>query len=247
MYHSEGAMVGVKAVPDISHYDLVILRDPESDFNCHVAEIIAQMDPVLQQAWQREGGLTNNIVDIGHPTFMINWLHEPAIFTNISLNPDELGLLDLQFYSCGSNHCKYHVIQQSSTTGEIIGGKAYEVNFSSCNHHYRGNTETDSLFANRSNSFRLTQDSTDQNRSRIESIYPNPATDQVTVTYHLEEVKDAYISISNYYFKGMYDNYVLDINSRSRTFPVQNYTTGFYIVALICDGQVADVKTFIKH
>ena len=83
--------------------------------------------------------------------------------------------------------------------------------------------------------------------SRIESIHPNPTTDQITVTYTLTEVENAYITISNYYFTGVYDNYVLDITSNCKTVPVWSYTIGFYIVTLVCDGKVADVKTFIKH
>jgi len=241
-----GAVVGIGAVPDISHYDVVILRDPESEHSCGDVEIIARMDQVLYQGWT--GGTSPNIIDIGNPSFMINLLTDSAVFSNIHLDPHELGLLDLLFYPNNRHTCKYHVIQRNSITGEIIGGKAYEINFSNS---FRSGTEEDSLFANRRNLFRLDRDSTDMdttlNLSRIESIHPNPATDQITVTYRLHEVANASISISNYYFTSMYDNYVLDINARSRTFNIQHYTTGFYIVTLVCDGKVADVKTFIKH
>ena len=249
MYSPEpqGAIVGIRSVPEISNYDLVILCDPESEPDCKEAEIIARMDPVLYDAWQSHGRtLTNNIIDIGNSIFMINSLHEPAAFSNIHLDSGKLGLLDLQFYPYGHPTCKYHVIQHDNTTGEIIGGKVYEVNLSNS---FRSGTEDNTISTNRQNLFRSIQDTTNNelNISRIESIHPNPATHEITLTYLLNEVANASISISNYYFKGMSDNYILDINSRTKTVPVWNYTTGFYIVTLFCDGKVADMKTFIKH
>jgi hypothetical protein len=182
---------------------------------------------------------------------MISSLSQPAIFSNIYLSPNELGLLDLQFYG-SSQTCKYHVIQTNALTGDIVGGKAYKVDlFPSRGGSFNPGAEGDSLSVNRNNNMQWVQDSTKANSklnlSKIESILPNPATHEITVTYKLNEVENAYIFISNYYFTGMYDNYVLDINSRSRTFNIQNYAIGFYIVTLVCDGKVADVKTFVKH
>jgi subtilisin family serine protease len=85
------------------------------------------------------------------------------------------------------------------------------------------------------------------NPSRIEEIFPNPATHEITVTYKLNEVENAYISVSNYYFATLYDNYILDTNSQSKILNLNNYTTGFYVITLVCDGVVTDMKTFIKH
>ena len=112
---------------------------------------------------------------------------------------------------------------------------------------WRGSTNTDSArLANRN------KDTTDitilPNPSRIVSLHPNPAIDEITVTYDLnEEVKNASIAILSYYHTGIYDNFRIKINSQSRTFPLLNYPIGVYMVALICDGKMVDYKIFTKY
>ena len=46
---------------------------------------------------------------------------------------------------------------------------------------------------------------------------------------------------------GVLNNYILDNNSSQITVNVINYTNGFYTVALVCNGQIVDVKTLIKQ
>lgn len=43
------------------------------------------------------------------------------------------------------------------------------------------------------------------------------------------------------------NNYILDLNTTAKNIDVSYYQNGFYTVALVCDGQILDAKTFVKH
>ncbi|MDR1112568.1 MAG: hypothetical protein LBL18_02255, partial [Bacteroidales bacterium] len=83
--------------------------------------------------------------------------------------------------------------------------------------------------------------------NRIEMAYPNPVLDQITVEYRLNDAQNAYLSIANYYYSHISDNYILDISASSGTFNVNSYPAGIYTVSLICNGQIADSKVFVKQ
>jgi hypothetical protein len=81
---------------------------------------------------------------------------------------------------------------------------------------------------------------------KIEELYPNPASNFVTVTCVYNNVSDVRIVVSNY-FGLTYGEFPLSDGDYSVSFNTINYPIGTYMVKLICDGQVADVKTFVKH
>lgn len=82
--------------------------------------------------------------------------------------------------------------------------------------------------------------------STLDQIAPNPASSNATITYALNEVSSAYIRVASYY-ENVAHNYIIDVNSSQTTIDVSRYNTGFYVVSLICDGQVVDSKTLIKQ
>jgi hypothetical protein len=82
---------------------------------------------------------------------------------------------------------------------------------------------------------------------RIESLFPNPASGEITVSCKINEAENASVSISNYYFTTVSDNYMLEVDSQSKTLYVNNYPAGLYVITLVCDGVVTDTKTFIKQ
>jgi subtilisin family serine protease len=84
--------------------------------------------------------------------------------------------------------------------------------------------------------------------SVLNTISPNPSSNNVTITYKLNEVNSAYIMIiGSYGTSNSSNNYILDLNSSETTIDISNYSNGFYTVALICNGQIIDAKTLVKQ
>jgi hypothetical protein len=84
--------------------------------------------------------------------------------------------------------------------------------------------------------------------STLNSISPNPATNNVTIGYKLNEIGSAYLMIiGSYGTTGTSNNYILDPNNSETNINLSNYPNGFYTVALICNGQIVDAKTLIKQ
>lgn len=84
--------------------------------------------------------------------------------------------------------------------------------------------------------------------STLENIVPNPATNNVLVSYKLNGVNSAYLMVIGYYgSNGTSNNYILDVNSTETNLNVSNYPSGFYTVALVVNGEIVDAKTLIKQ
>jgi hypothetical protein len=82
----------------------------------------------------------------------------------------------------------------------------------------------------------------------LKIISPNPAGSNVNITYKLNEVSSAYLMIlGGYGTTGTSNNYILDLNSEETNIDLSNYSSGFFTVALICDGQIVDAKTLVKQ
>ncbi|MBS1533753.1 MAG: S8 family serine peptidase [Bacteroidetes bacterium] len=82
----------------------------------------------------------------------------------------------------------------------------------------------------------------------LNEISPNPASDNITVNYKLNEVGSAYLMlIGSYGNTSISNNYILDVNSTQTNINISNYPTGFYIIALVCNGHIVDAKTVIKE
>ena len=84
--------------------------------------------------------------------------------------------------------------------------------------------------------------------STLENIVPNPATNNVLISYKLNSVSSAYLMVIGYYgSNGTSNNYILDVNSSETNLNVSNYPSGFYTVALVVNGEIVDAKTLIKQ
>ena len=84
--------------------------------------------------------------------------------------------------------------------------------------------------------------------SYLNNISPNPASNAIEVNYKLNEVSSAYLMIIGYYGNAATsNNYILDLNTTTKTIDISYYQNGFYTVALVCDGQILDAKTFVKQ
>ena len=84
--------------------------------------------------------------------------------------------------------------------------------------------------------------------SILNVIYPNPASENVNISYKLNEVGSAYLMIiGGYGTTGTSNNYILNLNSSETNLNISNYANGFYTIALVCNGQIVDAKTLIKQ
>ncbi len=84
------------------------------------------------------------------------------------------------------------------------------------------------------------------NPYKLESLAPNPATNQVTVNYIADEASSAYLMVVST-VTGISNNYILDVNQTSVNLNISNYTSGTYSVALVCDGEIVDSKNLAKQ
>ncbi len=84
------------------------------------------------------------------------------------------------------------------------------------------------------------------NPYKLESLAPNPATNQVTVNYIADEANSAYLMVVST-VTGISNNYILDVNQTSVNLNISNYTSGTYSVALVCDGEIVDSKNLAKQ
>lgn len=83
--------------------------------------------------------------------------------------------------------------------------------------------------------------------SKLLSISPNPASNEATVTYHLNENTSAYLMVLGSYGTSTSNNYILDLNSSTTTIDITSYPNGFYTIALVCNGNIVDAKTLVKQ
>ena len=78
----------------------------------------------------------------------------------------------------------------------------------------------------------------------IQSLSPNPASNQVNVNYKAQGSSSAYIMITNITI-GTSNNYILNPNELETSIDISNYPKGIYGVALVCDGIIVDAKNLI--
>ncbi|MNS47244.1 hypothetical protein D3C72_797670 [compost metagenome] len=85
------------------------------------------------------------------------------------------------------------------------------------------------------------------NPSSLGGIAPNPAKNNVTVSYKLNDVGSAYLTIiGSYGANRASNNYILDVKNSEINIDVTNYPSGLYTVALVCNGKIVDTKKLIK-
>jgi hypothetical protein len=83
--------------------------------------------------------------------------------------------------------------------------------------------------------------------SRIISISPNPVTQStLQINYKLNNVNSAFLMIVNHN-SGVSQNHILNTTTSTATINLNAYNAGLYTVALVCDNEMIDAKTFIKQ
>jgi len=83
--------------------------------------------------------------------------------------------------------------------------------------------------------------------SSIDLLSPNPSDDRVSVAYTLNNVSSAYLMVMSYQGGGESTyNYVLDMGASTIDIDLEGYPTGYYTVALVCDGVIIDAQVLSK-
>lgn len=80
----------------------------------------------------------------------------------------------------------------------------------------------------------------------LNSLSPNPAGKQVQVNYDISAASSAYLKVTNIATNSS-NNYILDLNTSQESIDLSNYSSGVYLVTLICDGVVVDSKNLLKN
>ena len=80
----------------------------------------------------------------------------------------------------------------------------------------------------------------------IESISPNPATNQLSINYKADSANSAYLMIVNQ-TSTVSNNYIINPSLSISNINISDYQTGVYTVILVCDGIAVDAKVLVKQ
>lgn len=80
----------------------------------------------------------------------------------------------------------------------------------------------------------------------ISSLSPNPTTGSAALSLQFQNVSSAYLIVTRS-FSNLYANYILSPNTTSYNLDMSGYQSGVYNLILVCDGQIADMKTIEKQ
>jgi len=83
-----------------------------------------------------------------------------------------------------------------------------------------------------------------EDKRKITSMSPNPATTSVDIGYTVSETENAYVMLTHS-TTGLNYNYVLNATNTSQLIPVDQLQQGTYIVNLVVNGEVLDTKNLL--
>jgi len=84
------------------------------------------------------------------------------------------------------------------------------------------------------------------NQFYLDTITPNPATNNVVINYKTIDVASAYLMVIGTNTNTS-QNYIINTNLEQTTLNISNYPLGYYTIALVCNGNIVDAKTLIKN
>lgn len=129
---SFGGVIGISHIDSVIGTNLTFLADSRETGRkiFEEAEIWLVLDDVLMNAWSAGGKQKNNIVHRGDNLFMITG--DNASLNNLHFQTNDVGTFYLHFNFLTKEVTEkslytYHVVQRDNSTGEIIGGAAYEI------------------------------------------------------------------------------------------------------------------------
>lgn len=200
------------------------------------AEVTIKMNGTLLEAWAAGGQQREQMTYLPQEGKLLI-TGENARLPKITLQPNQIGTLNLAFRfkkdASTKKNFVYHVIQRDSETGRIIGGETYYINKLQQGEQ-PGTPVAETADAAPSTNY-------------LAALAPNPATDNVLVQYSISNTTQASIMIIGSYGTTTSSNsYDLDVNSTEMNIDISKYPSGFYTVALVCDGKITHTKTLVK-
>src|SRR5690606_19553754 len=78
------------------------------------------------------------------------------------------------------------------------------------------------------------------------AMYPNPASDNVTITYNASSAGSAYLILQQPY-SSVQNQYLINTSLNETSINVSTLPTGVYSVILVCDGTTVDIKSLVVH
>ena len=209
------------------------------------AEVVLTMDKTLYNAWKR-GGKQSELLKNTNDEKKKIVTGNHARLNNLRFGPNEFGLLNVSFNFLTKELTDklkfvYHVIQKEVETGEVVGGETYVIN-KDLQMEFEGSVKEDRKLEINNKTISI-------DKTSLDKIIPNPASNTARFTYNLGGAKSAYLRVIGFYHGATKTsiNYSLDINSIETTIDLTNYSDGYYQVSLVCDGKVVDMKTLIKE
>ncbi len=73
---------------------------------------------------------------------------------------------------------------------------------------------------------------------------PNPATNEVTISYIAEDASSAYFMFTEQTTGNAY-NHIIDTQDGQNTIDVSTYSTGIYLISLVCDGNLIETQQLL--
>ena len=209
------------------------------------AEVSLTMDETLYDVWKRSGK-QSELLESTYNEKTKRVQDDHAGLGNLQFKPNEMGMLDLRFNFLpeeltDKSEFIYHVVQKDAETSEVVGGDTYLIN-----------KDSSPLIESSFKEYARVETKKGVNypsKVYLDKIIPNPVTGTARITYNLSGAKSAYLMVVGFYHGATRtsNNYILDKNSTEAKIDLTNYPKGYYKVALVCDGEVVEVKTLIKQ
>ncbi len=80
----------------------------------------------------------------------------------------------------------------------------------------------------------------------IQTISPNPASTSINIDYKLNGATSSYLMVIGT-TNSTSNNYIINSSENTISIDISGYQTGYYTIALVCDGQITDAKQLLKQ
>ncbi|GGB83446.1 hypothetical protein GCM10007424_24350 [Flavobacterium suaedae] len=189
------------------------------------AEVRIKMNEALVEAWAAAGQEAEGIEMMDNGEGVIYGDFAQIV---LELQPEQTGIMALRFnFEPGQEveeaRYVYHVVQRDAESEEVTGGETYIIN----THNGSPDEAEEGNF--------------------IETMSPNPASDEVTVYYGLNNAEYAQLVFYGSYETNEVMTVEIDPGSNETSVNISDLANGYYTVALVVNGDIKDTKFLLKE